>query len=150
MGAFNKRGYQHPKAGISSVGNYQMSGVPAISGSIAVPANDAGDGTGLKLTFPTITRSITVRNDGSEVIRVGFAASAMSGAAGTGGHQFTLPSSGSFTEEWRVANLWLISDSAVAGKATVIASLTGIPANSLATNWSGSSAAPSEVDGWLT
>ena len=144
--AFNKRGYQHQKPGISSVGSYQMSGVPAISGSITVPANSAGDGTGLRLTFPTITRSLTVRNDGGNVLRVGFAASAMSGAAGASDtHYFTLPSSGSFSEEWRVSDLWLLSDDSTAAKATVIASLTGIPTNSLQNNWSGSS----EVHGWL-
>lgn len=143
---YNKRGYQFPKAGLNSVGNYQMSGVPAISGSITVPANNAGSGQGLQLQFPTITRSLTVRNDGGNVLRVGFAASAMSGAAGQADTQyFTLPSSGSFSEEWRVSDLWLMSDDATAAKATVIASLTGIPRDSLQNNWSGSS----EVDGWL-
>jgi hypothetical protein len=142
----NIRGFEFHKAGLNSAGNYMMSGVPAISGAIAVPAANDGDGTGLQLSFPTVTRTLTVRNDGGNVLRVGFAASAMSGAAGQDGTQyFTLPSSGSFSEDWRVTDVWLMSDDDTVAKATIIASLTGIPVSEIKNNWSGSS----EVDGWL-
>lgn len=133
--AYNKRGFEFHKAGLNSVGSYQMSGVPFLSSSIQVPAYNAGNGEGFRLPFPSVTKSITIRNDGSEIIWLGFSATAISGATGVGGHRISLPSSGSFSEDFRITDVWLISDTTNQGKASVIGSLTGITRDQLANNW---------------
>lgn len=131
------RGFQFHKAGLNSTGNYLISGVPYLSGGIQVPAYD-DPVVGFKLEFPTVTKSITIRNDGSEVLWFAFSRNAISGTTGVGGHRISIPSSGSLTEEVRVIDLYLISDTTSAGKASVIASLTGIRRGDLPNNWSGS------------
>jgi hypothetical protein len=133
------RGFEFHKAGLNSVGNYQMSGVPWLSGAIQVPAYNGGDGNGIKLEFPTVTRNITIRNDGASVIWFGFSATAISASVGVGGHRVSLISSGSFTDDFRVTDVWLISDTTAEGKATVVANLTGIRRSEIVNNWSGSS-----------
>ena len=57
------------QAGLQNVGSYQVSGVPFITGS-----DDLDTGTEHAITFPTVTKSITVRNPGTVDIRVHFAA----------------------------------------------------------------------------
>ena len=140
MGQANQRGYQYHKAGLNSVGSYQMSGVPFMSSSIQVPSYSAASGYGYKLEFPTVTKAVTVRNDGTDVLWFAFSANAISGSTGVGGHRVSVPSSGSVTVDFRVVDVYLISDTTTAGKATVIAPLTGITRDQLVNNWSGSAA----------
>jgi hypothetical protein len=137
MGKAFARGFEFHKAGLSSTGNYLVSGVPYLSGGIEVPAYDT-EPPGIKIEFPTVTKSITIRNDGAEPLWFAFSANAISGTTGTGGHRISIPSSGSFSEEFRVVDLYLISDTQTVGKASVIASLTGVRRSELPTNWSGS------------
>jgi hypothetical protein len=67
----------HPKSGPNNVGMYQMSGIPFVTSSVAseVPGPHAdGVSTPVKVSFPYVTKFITVRNTGINELRVGFSA----------------------------------------------------------------------------
>jgi len=64
--AEKNRGYHGP--GIGNVGSYQVSGIPYITGSESLAANGED-----QISFPSVTRSITVQNHTADVIRVHFA-----------------------------------------------------------------------------
>tara|TARA_R110002110_G_scaffold45191_1_gene138190 strand:- start:142 stop:528 length:387 start_codon:yes stop_codon:yes gene_type:complete len=55
-------------AGIGNVASYQASGHPWLSGSNALTSNQE-----IQITFPFVTKSITVAQSGSGVLRVHFA-----------------------------------------------------------------------------
>ena len=121
------------KNGLGNVGSYQVSGRPFVSSSIAVPVES---GSPVQIAFPTVTRTITIRNDGASTIRCGFSAHGVSGSAAR--NYFTLTQNASFEQEFKVVALYLISDGASTGTATVIAGCTGIAADQLVGNWTGS------------
>jgi len=143
--------FRHYQAGLNSVGSYQMSGIPYATASITVPVNDRKV---YKVEFPYVARTVTVRNDlataSSDVtLRVGFSENGVQGVENE--NYFVLTNGESYTGDWRIEDLFLISDSDEAGvTASVIASLTGIPTGSVpgisdgtdpegtADNWSGS------------
>jgi len=131
---------QWPNAGLGSVGSYQMSGIPFASSSITVPVNSA---TPLKIQFPYVAKFVTVvnENSGSNVaIRVGFSALGISGSAT---NYFLLDNGESYTGEWRIEDIFLISNTTAQSSASIIAGLTPIPRGVPAitgsgNNWSGS------------
>lgn len=132
---------QWPNPGLGSVGSYQMSGIPFASSSITVPVNSS---TPLKIQFPYVAKFVTVVNEntGSNVaMRVGFSAL---GVSGSGTNYFLLDNGESYTGEWRIEDIFLISNSTSQTSASVIAGLTPIPRGVPAitgsgNNWSGSS-----------
>tara|TARA_R110001592_G_scaffold135377_2_gene351624 strand:- start:5539 stop:6057 length:519 start_codon:yes stop_codon:yes gene_type:complete len=67
----------HPKPGPNLVGAYQMSGIPFVTSSIASEVH-AADSNSVSLTtkvsFPFVTKFITVRNTGINGLRMGFSA----------------------------------------------------------------------------
>lgn len=135
-------GMQWPNPGLGSVGSYQMSGIPFASSSITVPANSAAI---LKIQFPYVTKFVTVSNEntGTNVqMRVGFSAL---GTSGSGTNYFLLDNGESYTGEWRIEDIFLISNSTSQTSASVIAGLTPIPrgipplSGTTGNNWSGSS-----------
>jgi hypothetical protein len=66
------KGFEYPLAGLGSVGNYQVSGVPYVTGNLTVAANT---NTPLEITFPSVTQRIHIHNnDASNGLRVGFSA----------------------------------------------------------------------------
>jgi hypothetical protein len=119
--------------GLGNVGSYQVSGRPFVTSSIVVPAESD---TPIEISFPSVARTIIIRNDGAATIRCGFSANGITGSAT---NYFTLTQNASFEQEFKVIALYLISDSAATSTATVIAGLTGINKEYLATNYSGSS-----------
>lgn len=121
------------QSGLGNTAAYQVSGKPWVSSSLVVPAES---GVPLQVHFPNVTKEVTVRNDSVGVIRVGFSAAGVSGSSAS--NYFTLASSGSFTSPVKVVDVYVISDDAASGSATVVAALTGINPNSIANNWSGS------------
>jgi hypothetical protein len=134
---------QWPAPGLGSVGSYQMSGIPYVSSSLTVPASNSNV---LKVQFPYVTKFVTVTNDNSGTnipMRVGFSALGTSGS--TASNYFLLDNGESYTGEWRIEDLFLISSTTSQTSASIIAGLTpiprGIPALGTATgnNWSGSS-----------
>ena len=138
--------YQQPALG--KVGQYQMSGVPWISSSIRVPVlGEVPDAYG----FSSVTKFVTITNTntGTNVpLRVGFSMLGVTGSSyGEGGlsndggnSYFVLDNGESYTGEWRVSAVYLLSDTVdVPTSASIIAGLTGISAEMLPDNWSGSS-----------
>ena len=127
-------------AGFNNVGSYQTSAEPFVTSSLTVPVLGT---TPLEVSFPQVTKFVTVRSDSAQIIRVGFSSGGIAGNADSGElrrNYFTLDESGSFSSEYRVTSVFLVSDSAATeGEATVIAGLTGIRSGHLADNWSGSS-----------
>lgn len=58
------------KAGLHSVGNYQVSGVPYVTASLTVPGSASAP---MEIIFPSVTQKILIHNhDASNVLRVGF------------------------------------------------------------------------------
>ena len=125
------------KTGLHSVGAYQRSGIPFASSSITVEDNT---GTPYEVTFPYVTRFVTVlnKNSGSNVsLRVGFSSNGVEDVESTK-YYFTLDNGESYTGEWRVRSIFLLSDDAVQTTASVIAGIAGIDNSCLPGNWSGS------------
>lgn len=132
---------QWPNPGLGSVGSYQMSGIPYATASLTVPANTAAP---LKIQFPYITKFVTIVNtlSGSSIpIRVGFSAL---GVSGSGTNYFTIDNGESYTGEWRIEDIFLISNTTLQTSASIIAGLTPIPrgippmSGSTGNNWTGS------------
>jgi hypothetical protein len=132
---------QWPQPGLGSVGSYQMGGVPFATSSLTVPVNSQAP---LKIQFPYVTKFVTVVNEysGPNIpMRVGFSAL---GVSGSGKNYFILDNGESYTGEWRIEDIFLISNSTSQTSASIIAGLTPIPRgipgiSGSGNNWSGSS-----------
>jgi len=115
--------FQYHKAGIGSVGTYQISGVPYITGSagLAIGAED-------KISFPKVARAVTVVSNDDEDIRVHFN-STSSGNVVSGIHYILLDSKeDSVTLNNRCTEIYISAPgtNGDVAKYTVIAELTGI------------------------
>ena len=132
---------QWPNPGLGSVGSYQMSGIPFASSSITIPVNSS---TPLKIQFPYVTKFVTIANEVTSpgpAIRVGFS---VLGVSGSGTNYFSLDAGESYTGEWRIEDIFLISNTTAQSSASIIAGLTPIPRGlpsfvATGNNWSGSS-----------
>lgn len=115
--------------GIGSVGAYQVAGRPFITGS----AGDStlADGAEDEISFPKVTRTVTVINFSSNAIRVHFA-SKDTGATISGKHFIELDSDEDSISLNVKTDKLFISNASGVGPATyrVIAELTGIPTGS--------------------
>ena len=129
------------KAGMHSVGQYQMSGIPYVSASLAVPVLGTAP---LEITFPRVSRFVTVRNTLATTatavpFRVGFSSIGTSGSVAGKNNYFTLGNGESYTGEWRIKSIYLLSDSTAPSSASITAGLTAVSTSSLGfDNWSGS------------
>jgi len=128
------------KAGVASVGQYQMSAIPYATSSVEVPI-----GTPVEIPFPRITKFITIRNviptaSTDQSFRVGFSSLGTAGAIPAQRNFLVLANGESYTAEWRLASVFLMAESATAASsASIIAGLTAISTASLGfDNWSGS------------
>lgn len=119
------------KAGLGNVGNYQVSGIPYVTGVVAPIVS----GTPLEISFPSVTKFIIIKNvvSGSHALRVGFSANGVQGT-----NYFTLQKDESISVDLKITKLYLIGDSANTVDTQVIAGLTGIDASQLTSSWSGS------------
>ena len=126
------------RAGLSSVGQYQMSGIPFATASFLVPNQVGGP---MEFEFPQVTRFFTIQNTqtgASCPLRFGFSALGVTGSANGGSDNFFLLDNGeSYTGELKVSKLFLMGEAAQTS-ASIIAGLTGIDTGSLLNNWSGS------------
>lgn len=121
------------RPGIGNASSYQVSGIPWVSSSLAVPASGS---TPLEISFPQVTKSIIVKNasTGSVQMRVGFSQNGV-----TNTNNFFLLSAGeSFAADLKVTRVYLMSNNSTILSGSVIAGLTNIPATELTNNWSGS------------
>ena len=120
------------RPGIGNAASYQVSGIPWVSSSLAVPASGS---TTLEISFPQVTKSIIVKNasTGSVQMRVGFSDNGVKGT-----NFFLLSAGESFAADLKVIRVYLMSNNGTVLNASVVAGLTNIPATELVNNWSGS------------
>ena len=124
--------------GLGHVGSYQAAGRPFLTSSLNVPASGSEP---LEISFESVSRTVIVTNTlpGSVAnvpLRFGFSAN---GVKGVENNNYGVLNNGeSFEGEFKVTSVFLMSDNTNETSGSVIAGLTGIPANRLATNWTGS------------
>ena len=128
--------------GFNNVGSYQASAKPYIKTELGVPASSSDASTALEVSFPKVTKFITVRNDGSssEEIRLAFASGGLGAnkAGGTSGNNYIkIAQSASFSADFRITKLYLMSEDAHTPNATVVAGLTQIDNARLPDSWKG-------------
>jgi len=106
--------FQYPAPGASSVLEYQASGLPYVTQSVATT-------TPTKVELPFVTKFFTVKNNGASELVVGYTYAGVLGS-----NRFTIPALSSYTGEIRVADIFFVTDT---GTATyeLIAGLTQIP-----------------------
>ena len=115
-------------ASIHSVGSYQVSGVPWISGSDTQAA-----GAEVKYSFPYVAKSVTIVNLSTTTVRLHFNSNDDPGVA-SGLHYMELDSDeDSYTFNARCKEIYVSAPSDGAGvrKYRVVAELTGIPTGSM-------------------
>ena len=123
--------FKFAKPGLNAVGQYQLSGIPYATSTLAVLA-----ASGMEVEFPTVTRFVTVVNENTgsnSALRVGFSSLGITNS----NNYFLLDNGESYTGEFRVARIYLRGDAANTS-ASVIAGLTMIELENLTTNWSAS------------
>ena len=119
-------GYHEP--GFNHVGSYQVSCRPFATASVEVPAS-GGIGTALAIDFPGVTKFIIVRNEEHEAIadakvRIAFA----SGGMGDTFNYILINPSSSFSADYRVSKVYVMSDTSDQPKVSIIAGITNIKA----------------------
>ena len=119
--------------GLGNSAAYAVSGIPFITGSIALAS-----GTVDQVDFPLVTQFVTIQNNmtGSAApLRVG---ASYAGVEEGGSNYFVLNNGESYTVRWKLAKIFLRPDDP-ASKYTIIAGLAGIQVSEMAHNWSGTS-----------
>jgi len=125
-------------AGLNHVGSYQASARPFVKSGLTVPVSGAIT-TALEVAFPKVTKFVTVRNDGISAsgscdIRLAFATG---GLDENNDNYITIAESASFSADFRVTRLYLLSAEPGQVNATVTAGLTNIDASHLTSSWEG-------------
>ena len=129
--------------GFNNVGSYQASAKPFIKTELTVPASSSDASTALEVAFPKVTKFITVRNDATSAageIRLAFASGGLGSDkdGGTSANNYIMiAQSASFSADFRVTKLYLMSDKNYTTSATVIAGLTQIDDARLPDSWKG-------------
>jgi hypothetical protein len=124
--------------GLGHVPSYQASGKPYLTSSLTVPSSSADP---LQVEFPNVSRFVIITNtaspsDSSRPIRFGFSENGVKGSVDN--NYAVLDNGETFQAEFRVTSVYLLSDTAFEGSASVIAGLTGINKDRLENNWTGS------------
>ena len=122
------------RPGIGNASSYQVSGIPWVSSSLAVPASGS---VTLEISFPQVTKSIIVKNvsTGAVQMRVGFSDNGVKNT----NNFFILSGGESFAADLKVTRIYLMSNNGTPLTASVVAGLTNILETELTNNWSGSS-----------
>jgi hypothetical protein len=116
--------------GIGNASSYQVSSKPYATSSLAVPAVGS---VALEVTFPQVTKFITINNTAGASMRLGFSDLGVKGS-----NYFLIPATTTFTTELKVTKMYLMSNTATPLSASVLAGLTNISATELPNSWSGS------------
>jgi hypothetical protein len=136
------------RSGLSSAGAYQVSAIPYLSGSSAtIPGTNSAS---WQVSFPYITKWITIENKGSNALRIGFSDNGVRGITNDTPKEnyFVLAAPGDnglsrITLDLRVKDIFLATDHATqTTTAQIVAGVTMIPTEELTgaqSNWSGSS-----------
>ena len=119
---------QWPQPGYNFTPAYQISGLPyALTATATTP-------TPYRVTFPYVTKFITIRADGG-ALDIGFTANGVAGA-----NHFTLANNDVLTMEVRVKEMYILGTADF----HIIAGLTGIPTASIPNLTSSYAWAPSD------
>ena len=134
-------------AGLNNVGSYQVSGAPFLTSSQAPASASTVHSHALKISFPQVTKEITIMHMGSDNESSGSMRLAMS-ARGlyqqeANYNYFLIPPSSSVTLNIKATEVYLMSNDGSAQTFSICASLTNIPVDRVnnlvtGTNWSGS------------
>ena len=132
MSAFKTGGSHVLQPGIASVGQYQMSGHPYITGS---GLNGLANDTEVRIRFPTIARSVTVINNDPQdnAIQVSFQPQT-GGVGGTveGYHYIPLDvDNQAITMNVKCKEVYINNHSGAPATYVIFAELTGIPTGSM-------------------
>jgi hypothetical protein len=119
------QGFYNRSPGITSVGSYQVSGTPFITGSTV------SNNSEVQVDFPNVTKSITVINKdavGNDAIQVHFASMASNGGNTiTKKHFITLDAvNSSVTLNVKAKSIWISNMSGADSDFQLFAELTGI------------------------
>ena len=123
--------------GLGSVGNYQVSGTPWITGSVLAVSGNASplNTSTVCIQFPYVTKEVTIVNLGQTEIEIHLANDAGAhGVPNVGNHKFVIPASGTVhgaplarqTFDMKTNNLFVTNTEASQGAYQIYASLTRI------------------------
>tara|TARA_A100001515_G_scaffold51463_1_gene40553 strand:- start:71 stop:541 length:471 start_codon:yes stop_codon:yes gene_type:complete len=129
--------FEQYEPGLGSVGNYQVSGTPWITGSLLAASGNASplNTSTQHIQFPYVTKEVTVVNLGTTEIEVHLANDAGAhGVPNLGGHKFKIPPSGTVhgaplarqTFDMKTRELFVTNRENSAGAYQIYASLTRI------------------------
>tara|TARA_R110002020_G_scaffold16502_1_gene58191 strand:+ start:758 stop:1195 length:438 start_codon:yes stop_codon:yes gene_type:complete len=127
-------------AGLNHVGSYQASARPHVKTNLTVPLSGAITDA-LEVSFPKVTKFVTIRNDGHDNsascdIRLAFASGGLH-TSDAGYNYITIAESASFSADFRISRLYLLSAETGDVNATVVAGLTNIDSTHLSDSWEG-------------
>jgi len=128
--------FQQYAPGLGSVGNYQVSGTPWLTGStMAVSGGTDGLNSSTQhIKFPYVTKEVTVVNLGQTEIEIHLANDLGAHGTSTGAHKFTIPPSGVLhggplarqTFDMKTKELFVTNKENAGGAYQIYASLTRI------------------------
>ena len=131
--------FQEYTPGLGSVGNYQVSGTPWVTGSLIAPSGNSGlnglNNSTQHIQFAYVTKEVTVMNLGSTGLAVHLAndPGALGGSqAAVGSHMFAIPPSGTagslnrMTFDMKTKDLYVTNTTPGVGSYQIYASLTRI------------------------
>ena len=127
--------------GFNNVGSYQASAKPYIKSEIDVHMSSSATSDATEITFPKVTKFITVQNNSTSSnneLRLAFSSGGLGSKAevGTANNYIKLAQSASFSADYRVTKIYLMGETAGC-TATVVAGLTQIDKNRLPDSWLG-------------
>ena len=130
--AWNSNSYQ---VGLHNVGSFQVSSIPYLTASVSVSSTTVP----VEISFDRVSKFVIIKNTtdalGTDApMKFGFSALGVKGT-----NYILLMNEEEYEADYKVSRLYLLAGSATEATASVSAGLTGIPADSLRDNWSGSS-----------
>lgn len=131
----------YAQAGIGNAASYLVSGRPWLTGGVLLSSSFAVNNAERRITFPKVTRSITVINTTGSAIRVHFnSVTASVGNVISGRHYTTLRNQGdSITYNMKCSEIYVSLVTGTAnGDFEMAVELTTIPISEITGAWSGS------------
>lgn len=133
--AWNSNSYQ---SGLHNVGSFQVSSIPYASASIDVTSTTVP----VVINFDRVTKFVVIKNTADSTLadapmRFGFSEEGVKGSVDN--NYIVLLNEESYEADFKLSRLYLLADTATNCTASISAGLTGIPADRLRHNWSGSS-----------
>jgi hypothetical protein len=119
-----------PKPNHNDTSNYLVGAIPYATASLNVPGSASEP---IRIQFPRVTQYFTVQCTGANTVRVGFS---NNGVKNT--NYFTVTPSGSYTGQFRLSEIFLLSNVSGASSVNIVAGLTPVPFEQLSNVWSGS------------